>query len=145
MKVYIDSKKIDPNSIDWNSVDPYSFPYRIVQSPGQKNPMGKLKFSFPNRYYVYMHDTPDTALLNKSIRAFSSGCIRLANAKGLADYLLKQDKGWASNTVDSLIISGQNIKVDMDKPVKVMVGYYTAWVNDNGILQFTRDIYRKDN
>lgn len=145
MKVYMDSKKIDPNSIDWNSVDPDSFPYKIVQSPGQKNPMGKLKFYFPNRYYVYMHDTPDTALFNKPIRAFSSGCIRLANAKGLADYLLKEDKGWTSYTVDSLINSGQNITIALKKPIQVIIGYHTAFVNSNGDLQFIPDIYRKDN
>lgn len=145
IKVYLGSKRVDPETIDWDSVDPNDCSYTLIQSPGPKNPMGRIKFSFPNRHYVYMHDTPDTILLNQSIRAYSSGCIRLANAKGLVDYLLKRDKGWSTNVIDSLITSGQNIKIGIDKPVKVLVGYYTVWVNPDGDLQFVRDIYRKDN
>lgn len=144
MKVYLGSLEIDSKRINWDSVSLDHSPYTIIQSPGPKNPMGRLKFLFPNKYFVYMHDTPDTVLLNRSIRTYSSGCIRLANAKGLVDHLLKMDKGWSSDMIDSLMTSRQNIKVRIDNPVKILVSYHTAWVNSNGELQFARDIYRKD-
>jgi murein L,D-transpeptidase YcbB/YkuD len=144
MQVFDNDKKINASAINWNNIDPDHCAYKIIQSPGSENPMGVVKFSFPNKYYVYLHDTPSKSLFEFSSLTFSSGCIRLSKAIELAKYLLEQDKKWNVTKTDSLIHTGKNKKIYLDKPIKVYITYFTAWVNKDGDLQFAPDIYKRD-
>lgn len=145
MEVFYNDKRIDPSTVNWNKTDPAHCPYKIIQNPGPANPMGLVKFSFPNKYYVYMHDTPAKELFDASSLTFSSGCIRLSKATELATCILKQDGEWTGGKTDSLIATGKNDRIYLKTPIKVYIGYFTAWVNQAGDLQFAPDIYKRDN
>lgn len=130
--------------INWHTIDPANNPYTIIQNPGVKNPLGVIKFVFPNKYFVYMHDTPDKKLFERERFGFSSGCIRLSKAVELGEYILKRDQNWSRRKMDSLIAKEKNYKVTLLHPVKIYICYFTAWVNREGTLQFARDIYNRD-
>ncbi len=91
-----------------------------------------------------MHDTPSKELFNKTEPTFSSGCIRLSKAIELSEHLLKNEKGWTKEKINKTIKSGKTMAVYLQELVPVYIQYYTAWVNDNGILQFRKDIYNRD-
>ena len=145
MRVYatVDGKRkeIPVSAIDWSSEE---FPYSVAQDPGPDNPLGVVKFLFPNGYSVYMHDTPSKKLFDKDVRAFSHGCIRLSRATDLAYYLLEDQEGWNKETIDSAIAIGKTKTVYLQDTIPVYIGYFTSWVDDLGELQFRNDIYGKD-
>ncbi len=116
----------------------------IRQLPGADNSLGKVKFLFPNSYNIYFHDTPAKGLFEKDKRAFSHGCIRLSDPVKMADYLLKNDEQWSPEKIDSAMNSGKEKFVKLKTPVPVLITYYTAWVDDNGLLHFADDIYGHD-
>lgn len=130
--------------INWNTIEPDNYTYTIVQKPGAKNPMGVIKFLFPNKYFVYMHDTPDKALFEKERFSFSSGCIRLSEAVELGGYILNCDQHWSRAKIDNFIAKEKNHKVMLLNPVKIYISYFTAWVSRDGSLQFAQDIYKRD-
>jgi L,D-transpeptidase YcbB len=114
----------------------------IRQKPGPGNALGKVKFIFPNSYSIYFHDTPSKSLFERNQRAFSHGCIRLAEPEKLARYLLKE-KGWSDARISSAMNSGKEQWV-RSNPVDVVISYFTAWVDNDGILNFRNDIYGHD-
>ncbi|MEO6681836.1 MAG: L,D-transpeptidase family protein, partial [Ginsengibacter sp.] len=116
----------------------------IRQKPGEKNSLGKIKFLFPNSFNIYFHDTPAKSLFQKDTRAYSHGCIRLAEPAKLAAYLLEDDKGWDDRKIQSAMNMGEEKYVKLKEPVPVFISYYTAWVDDAGKLQFREDIYGHD-
>jgi murein L,D-transpeptidase YcbB/YkuD len=116
----------------------------IRQKPGYDNALGWIKFLFPNRYNIYMHDTPNKYLFEKNIRTFSHGCIRLENAKKLAVYLLRNTKNWNSTTIDDFIQKKQETKIKLNSRIPVYIVYRTAWVDKDGKLNLRKDIYGKD-
>ncbi len=116
----------------------------VRQKPGDKNSLGKVKFLFPNSFNIYFHDTPVKSLFNKNVRAYSHGCIRLSEPEKLADYLLKDNKNWTDEKINEAMNSGHEQSVDLKNPVPVFITYYTAWVNENGQLNFRNDIYGHD-
>ena len=116
----------------------------IRQLPGDKNSLGKIKFLFPNRYDIYLHDTPAKELFNRARRAFSHGCIRLADARKMATYLLRNEPGWDSTKIDEAINANQQQVVKLKNTAEVFITYYTAWVDDNGLLNFRPDVYGHD-
>jgi L,D-transpeptidase YcbB len=116
----------------------------IRQVPGKDNPLGKVKFLFPNSYDIFFHDTPAKELFEKDKRAYSHGCIRLENAKQLATYLLKDDASWTPEKIDKAMNSGKEQFVKLNKPVPVVITYFTAWVDENGQLNFRDDVYKHD-
>lgn len=131
---------IDPNSIDWSQADIRSFD--VYQPPGSGNALGNVKFAFPNKHLVYMHDTPSKSLFDKTTRAFSHGCMRIRNPQRMAEILLAEDKGWDTAQIDDLIKSGPgNNEVQLDRRIPVHVTYFTAWIDENGETQSARDIY----
>lgn len=135
--------EVDAGTIDWDTTNPKNVFF--VQDPGPKNPMGVVKFLFPNRYNVYLHDTPSKELFEKDKRLFSSGCIRISKARELAYYLLtKDDPEWNVLRIDSIIASGRTMQVTLKKPVPVYIEYFTAWVDETGRLQFREDVYKRD-
>lgn len=144
MQIYDHQKIIKTKNINWDNFNLKDCPYKIIQSPGSENPMGVVKFTFPNKYYVYLHDTPSRKLFEESSHTYSSGCIRLSKARELAKYLLKQDQEWSSKKVDSLIDTEKNKIIYLMSPVKVYVNYFTVWISKDGSLQFAPDIYKRD-
>jgi murein L,D-transpeptidase YcbB/YkuD len=130
--------------IDWAATTPRSFPYLLRQEPGPDNALGRVKFMFPNEYSVYLHDTPSQALFEKSDRAFSSGCIRVENALELAALLLDGQAGWDAAAIGRALQSGETRTVTLQRKVPVLLTYWTAWVDRDGVLQFRGDVYGFD-
>jgi L,D-transpeptidase YcbB len=116
----------------------------VRQLPGDKNELGKIKFLFPNSFNIYFHDTPHKGLFQKDQRAYSHGCIRLADAEKMARYLLKDDAEWPPEKIEEAMNSAKEQYVKIKEPVPVLIYYYTAWVDENGVLQFRKDIYAHD-
>ncbi len=134
---------IDPASVDWSTVSPRNFPYRMVQEPGPLNALGQVKFMFPNQYNVYLHDTPARELFRRSERAFSSGCVRVQDPLELTALLLERE-GWSQQKLDETIAAGRTQTVNLKDPVPVHIQYWTSWVGDDARLQFRKDIYQRD-
>lgn len=134
---------IDPDSVDWSKVSARNFPYRLVQEPGPANALGQVKFMFPNRYNVYLHDTPSRELFRQPERAFSSGCVRVQDPMELAAALLARE-GWSPERLESTLRAGRTQTVSLKEPVPVHIQYWTAWVDDDNRLQFRKDIYQRD-
>jgi murein L,D-transpeptidase YcbB/YkuD len=143
-KVFLDNRVIDISTVNWADVTADNFQYRFVQVPGPENPLGKIKFVFPNRFNVYLHDTPARVLFEKSSRAFSHGCIRIEKPVELAEYLLRDAPSWTSEKILAAIDSGKEAKVRLPSPVSIYILYITAWVDKYNILHFRNDIYGRD-
>lgn len=135
---------IDPWGVDWSTVSSSNFPFRIRQRPGAKNALGRIAFMFPNRFAVYMHDTPDRHLFNRARRDLSHGCIRLENPLGLAVMILQDDPAWTQERIEAIIATGKSRIINVKSEWMVHILYWTAWVDDYGQLQFCPDIYDKD-
>jgi murein L,D-transpeptidase YcbB/YkuD len=116
----------------------------VRQKPGDKNSLGKIKFLFPNSFNIYFHDTPAKSLFNNDVRAFSHGCIRLSEPEKLANYLLKDASKWTPQKINEAMNSGNEKFVNLKNPIPVFITYYTAWVDENGHLNFRNDIYGHD-
>jgi len=136
--------EIDPATVDWNKVDDRGFPFKLQQDPGPLNPLGRVKFIFPNRFAVYLHDTPSTRLFRISSRDFSHGCIRLEKAIELAAYLLRNNSRWTRQKIEEAIASGEKVILPLDEPIPVHILYWTAWVDDKGTVHFREDVYERD-
>ena len=117
---------------------------KIRQLPGSENSLGRVKFLFPNSFNIYFHDTNAKSLFEKDKRAFSHGCIRLAEPEKMAQYLLRDQPEWTPEKIEDAMNSGQEKYVKLNNPVPVIITYYTAWVDDNGQLNFRDDIYSHD-
>jgi len=117
----------------------------IRQRPGQQNALGRVKFLFPNSFNIYLHDTPVKSLFSKDKRAYSHGCIRVSDPARLARYLLQDMPRWSPEKVDSALTRGDKEKyIKLKTPVPVLISYFTAWVDEQGQLQFREDIYGHD-
>ena len=125
------------HNMEWNNG-------AVRQKPGPGNSLGLVKFLFPNSYNIYLHDTPSKNLFNESKRAFSHGCIRLAEPKRLASYLLRNDSTWTENKITAAMNAGKEKYVTLQQTIPVFIGYFTAWVNSKGELNFRDDIYGHD-
>ena len=139
-----EANEIDPKSIDWYKVDAKNFRYRLRQDPGPWNALGRVKFMFPNRFNVYIHDTPSRELFNKTARMFSSGCIRIEKPIELTAYLLRDDPKWTSESILAAIDRQVEQTVQLREPIWVHLLYWTAWVSEDNITHFVRDIYGRD-
>jgi murein L,D-transpeptidase YcbB/YkuD len=139
-----DGNPIETDSIEWAAYTGGRFPYQLRQDPGPANALGRVKFMFPNPHHVYMHDTPSKALFERENRAFSSGCIRIEKPLDLAALLLNAPDEWRREKIEETIESGETRTVRLKKPVPVLLLYSTAWVDDDGTVYFTRDIYGRD-
>lgn len=143
-EVYRGGKKIDPKTVNWNSVSAKGFPYTLRQKPGPKNALGRVKFIFPNRFSVYLHDTPSRGLFKKAARACSSGCIRLERAIELAEQVLQKKEGWDRERIDTVLKSGKNTRVNLPEGLPVHLTYFTAWSGEGGTIHFRPDVYGRD-
>jgi len=139
-------RRVDPDAIDWASyrANPRAFPYQIVQAPGGDNPLGAIKFMFPNEHSVYLHDTPARELFERATRAFSSGCIRVERPLELARLLLDDPLRWSEEKLREAIATGRTQTVPVRHAVPVMLLYFTATVDADGTLHFRPDLYGRD-
>lgn len=116
----------------------------VRQKPGPWNSLGGVKFLFPNSYNIYLHDTPSRSLFDRDQRAFSHGCIRLHEPKRLAEYLLRDDPKWDSVSIGKAMKAQKEQYVTLKQTVPVYIGYFTAWVDRDGRLNFRDDVYGHD-
>jgi murein L,D-transpeptidase YcbB/YkuD len=116
----------------------------VRQRPGPHNSLGRVKFLFPNSYNIYLHDTPAKSLFNESKRAFSHGCIRLAEPRKLAEYLLRKDSAWTPQRITKAMAATKEQYVTLKQTIPVFIGYFTSWVDRDGQLNFRDDIYGHD-
>jgi murein L,D-transpeptidase YcbB/YkuD len=143
-----DGNEIDPYQVNWAKYKEY-IPYKVVQGSGDDNALGVLKFNFPNKYSVYLHDTNQRYLFAKSSRALSHGCVRVQAWDSLARYILRNDSLHASNYVpiDSLnswLETKQKKYIPVRKQIPLFIRYFTCDVNEKGKLVFYEDIYGED-
>jgi len=125
------------HNMEWNG-------NRVRQKPGPKNSLGLVKFLFPNSYDIYFHDTPSKSLFGENTRAVSHGCIRLAEPKKMASWVLRNDANWNDAKITAAMNSGKEKFVVVKQKLPVFIGYFTAWVDRNGKLNFRDDIYGHD-
>lgn len=167
-KVYKGNEEINLNDVDIKELASDNVPYRIVQDPGPGNALGKIKFMFNNPFGIYLHDTPTRPPFSLSNRAVSHGCVRVEKPLQLAEYILRDHPKW---NIDYLKIEigervsdrekireyrqrrenlrkyaslGQTTDVNLEKKIPLVIDYYTAWVDENGDVNFREDVYNKD-
>jgi murein L,D-transpeptidase YcbB/YkuD len=136
--------QVDASRVEWSRYPKEGFPYQIVQAPGSDNPLGRLKFLLPNRYSVYLHDTPTARLFSAPQRAFSSGCIRLEAPLALAELLLDDPVRWSAPAIDIALAAGTTRTLPVKKQVPVLFLYFTAEADADGTVHFRRDLYGRD-
>ncbi len=135
---------IDPDAIDWTAVRPRDMAFKFQQQPGPQNPLGRVKFLFPNPFNVYIHDTNHRGLFNSERRCFSSGCVRIAKPEALLEALISSGKAECDSTALAALNDGETMSLGLDEPVPVHFVYLTAWVDGMGALQFRDDCYDYD-
>lgn len=144
MRVFIDNKEVeDPSTVDWNTFDPQASTVKLVQTHSDESALGHLKFNFPNSYSVYLHDTPHRKLFDYPSRALSHGCMRVENPLILASVLLNKD-GYSSDKIEEMIETGETRTIKINDTFGMHVVYRTAWVDEDGVLQFRNDVYGFD-
>lgn len=135
-----DGATVPASSVNWHASNPG---VTLVQQPGPDNALGRIKFMFPNAHAVYLHDTNDKSLFDRTERNLSSGCVRLEDPYGFAHLLMADDPSWSEARLQSILDSKKTTRIPLPKPVPVMLTYWTAWVA-NGQVQFREDIYERD-
>jgi len=138
------AEELDPAGIDWNQVRSNNFRYRLRKDPGPDNDLGRIKFIFPNRFAVYLHDTPARHLFQQEVRSFSSGCVRLERPVDLAQYLLRENSAWNRERLENAIHSGERRVIPLASPLPVHMLYWTVWADADEAIHFRPDIYDRD-
>jgi murein L,D-transpeptidase YcbB/YkuD len=136
--------EIDPSTVDWSSINPKAFPYRVRQEPGPSNALGYIFFGFPNKYGIYMHDTASRWLFTEGSRNFSHGCIRLQNPLDFAEKVWNGRPGFDKAKVRQVIDQGQQAHYGFPEPVTLYVTYRTVGVARDGSAIFRDDVYGRD-
>jgi murein L,D-transpeptidase YcbB/YkuD len=138
--IFQGGQKITPDQINWGAGG-----IKMVQPPGADNALGYIKFLFPNSYSVYLHDTPSRNLFDTQVRAYSHGCMRMQNPLEMGEFLLKRDgKDISVDSIKSIIATGVTKNFYLKNKMPLFVVYHTVMVDENGILQFYPDIYKKE-
>jgi murein L,D-transpeptidase YcbB/YkuD len=142
----LDSKgeEIDPRKVDWSSARAAN--YTLRQDAGAGNSLGSIRISMPNRFSVYMHDTPTRNLFSRDYRFLSHGCVRVQGVVDLAAWLLDGSRGSRldRSQIDARIASGAREEVRLAEPVPVVWVYMTGWASADGLVHFRDDVYRLD-
>jgi len=137
---------IDTTKIDWYKVlkSGQTKKYKFMQPPGPKNALGKIKFKFPNQFSVYLHDTSNRELFKKEKRAFSHGCIRVAEPNKLLATFTKYEKSVNYNRCQQILKGKDKRQLNLSNSVPVHIVYLTAWIDNKGLLNYCDDIYYYD-
>jgi len=137
-------RRVNRANADFSQYSSQSFPFDMRQPPGTRNALGLVKFMFPNRYNIYLHDTPQKHLFKREVRAFSHGCIRLADPFDFAYALLAAQSDDPRGLFHSILKTGRETKVELEQHVPVHIIYRTAFTSDRGRAEFRRDVYGRD-
>ena len=140
------SRIIDTSWLYWEDYlyGGQKFPYRLMQPPGPRNALGKIKFKFPNRFAVYLHDTPTRHLFKRNVRAFSHGCVRLSTPRKLLETIATFNTNINIKKAKKILKGKRKTQYNMKEKLRIYLVYLTAGMNTNGELQFRNDIYRYD-
>ena len=138
------ARELSPKSIEWNKITRKNFVYRFRQDPANSNALGRVKFIFPNKFSIYLHDTPARNLFNMTKRTLSSGCIRIEKPIKFAAYLLQDNPKWNFEKLIAAVNSKKNKTILLSHPINIHILYWTAWVDNDGIINFREDIYGRD-
>lgn len=136
-------QRVDPAQIDWQKARKGAFPYTVRQMPGDDNALGRVKFMFPNKYNVYLHDTPSKRLFEQDERLFSSGCVRIEKPIELAELLLNDSIQWSRENILAAMRLKNERAVTLKQPVQVYIYYMTAW-SDGKHTHYRNDVYSRD-
>lgn len=136
--------RLEPENVNWTSVEPKGFDYKLRQRPGPTNALGRLKFMLPNEYNIYLHDTPEQSHFAENERSFSNGCVRVADPEGLANAILEGQSGWTFDQIEQAVESGDRTQINLDKALPVQISYLTAWVDSDNRVHFRNDVYDRD-
>jgi len=140
LRMSLNGREIDPWDVDWSRADITR--YHVYQPSGDDNALGVVKFLFPNKHAVYLHDTPSKRLFNTERRSYSHGCVRVRNPVRLAELLLAADKNWSAQRVRDLVDDGpEDNPVKLDTKLPVHITYFTAWVDETGKVATFADVY----
>jgi murein L,D-transpeptidase YcbB/YkuD len=131
---------VDPSAVDLSNPGEY----RFRQRPGGSNSLGSVKFMFPNQFNVYLHDTPADSLFARATRSFSHGCVRVEEPEALAEYVLRDQPQWTRERIESAMHANEETTVKLKASIPVYLGYWTARVTPDGVVQFRPDIYGID-
>lgn len=137
-------EEINPAAVNWSNINKNNFNYLLRQNPGDENALGRVKFMFPNRFSIYLHDTPGRYLFSETERSFSSGCIRIEKPIDLAEYLLSDQEEWNREKIEAEMTKDKEKTVYLKNPIKIYLQYNTAWIDVLGNLNFREDIYNRD-
>lgn len=135
-----DRTPVNASAVNWGASNPG---VTLVQRPGPDNALGLVKFMFPNKYAVYLHDTNQRDLFDRTERNLSSGCVRLEHPFEFASLLMEGNPDWSGQRMQAILESGKTTRINLDRPVPVLLTYWTAWV-ENGNVQFRKDPYGRD-
>jgi murein L,D-transpeptidase YcbB/YkuD len=138
------AKILDPADVELTREALLRADYRFRQDSGPGNALGRIKFMFPNRFHVYLHDTPAKSLFQLPNRSFSHGCIRVEEPVKLANYLLRKDAKWSSEAILRQLDSLERKSAPLPEPLAVHILYWTAWADENGLMRFRNDVYERD-
>lgn len=138
------AKLIDPKTVNWSTIKPNTFNYKLRQRPGPTNALGRLKFIMPNDYSIYLHDTPDRSHFSASERSFSHGCVRVAEPEALANAILATQDDWSLDKIEDEVGSGERRAVRLKKPLPVQLTYLTSWIDEDNVVHFRNDVYERD-
>ncbi|MGY8837636.1 MAG: L,D-transpeptidase family protein [Enterobacterales bacterium] len=142
---YLDSQTVNPSNIDWDSIKPYQFDHFLVKRAGEENPLGEVKYLFPNAEAIYVHDTPAKQRFSQSNRALSHGCIRIEQPFSLAREIIKHEgEAQTLNHIDNARTQNSTQTFYLNKPLPIHLVYWTAWVDENKLVNFRDDIYQRD-
>ncbi len=142
LRINYNGREVDPGSLDWNRIDIRNLD--VYQPPGPSNVLGNVKFVFPNKHAVYMHDTPQKFLFDRAVRAESHGCMRVQNPDQLALALLEHDQDWGKGRIVSAIQDSYDQHVALQHKIPVHVTYFTLRVNEDGSISTFGDLYGHD-
>ena len=137
-------EQINPSSISFSKYNAQNFPFVVRQQPGDFNSLGRVKFLFPNKYSVYMHDTPSKNYFAREDRTLSHGCIRVENPREFAYHLLNDSANWSLAKIDSVIATQKTLRVNLPQPIPVLVLYATHYTSSDSTAWFFRDFYNRD-
>ncbi len=137
-------QRVDPDTIDWNSVPSRDFPYRLRQAPGPQNALGEVKFMFPNSHNVYLHDTPTRGLFAQTRRDFSSGCVRVRDPLALAEWVLSDTPDWGGERIRTVAAGDAETRVSLARSIPVHILYWTAVMDAETGIRFVDDLYERD-
>ncbi|MBE0567311.1 MAG: L,D-transpeptidase family protein, partial [Krumholzibacteria bacterium] len=147
-RVYADwrpgAAEIDPAGVDWRAIDPLHLGFKFFQAPGPRNPLGRVKFMFPNDFSVYIHDTDQRGVFAQDQRCFSAGCVRIEAPDDLLQRLALRGNAPAEAAVQTAMAGNKSVGLALAEALPVHLVYLTAWVETDGTLQFRRDCYGYD-